>query len=136
MRYTLFPRLDFLSYAKRIHVSYYPGRDKTEVAKRLIMHMTSENTKKKFPDMTATWEFLSYDAPASLDIELKDGKRHRMMLEQWSKRELSAIVDKWKFNSNMEPFPEHEMDIPTHLKDKYEAALKQMEEDEAKAKEL
>lgn len=33
MKYKLFPRLDFFAYLKKIHVSYHPGREKTEVAR-------------------------------------------------------------------------------------------------------
>ncbi len=58
MKYDLFPRLDFFSYLKKIHVSYHPGRAKTEVARRLIMRMTSEATKKKHPRLKASWELL------------------------------------------------------------------------------
>merc|ERR1712137_1326949 len=67
MKYNLFPRLDFLAYLKRIHVAYHPGRERTEVARNLIMHMTSEPSKKKFPQLQATWELLGYDAPATID---------------------------------------------------------------------
>lgn len=37
-------------------MAYHPGRERTEVARQLIMHMTSERTKRKFPTLEATWE--------------------------------------------------------------------------------
>eukprot|EP00435_Cladocopium_sp_Y103_P016439 s3642_g4.t1 len=58
MKYNLFPPLDFLAYLKRIHVAYHPGRERTEVARKLIMHMTSERTKKRWPKLEASFELL------------------------------------------------------------------------------
>merc|ERR550532_1109032 len=102
MKYNLFPRLDFLAYLKRIHVAYHPGRERTEVARRLIMHMTSDTTKKKFPQLQATWELLGYDAPATIDIEFVNGKTKRFLAEHYSRREMQDIVDAWQFNAHLE----------------------------------
>merc|ERR1711972_967189 len=55
MKYNLFPRLDFLAYLAKIHVAYHPGRERTEVARRLVMRMTAESTKTNFPQLQPTW---------------------------------------------------------------------------------
>mmetsp|Transcript_44998 Transcript_44998/g.97744 ORF Transcript_44998/g.97744 Transcript_44998/m.97744 type:complete len:117 (-) Transcript_44998:129-479(-) len=110
MKYTLFPRLDFLAYLRRIHVAYHPGRERTEVARRLIMHMTSENSKKKFPQLNATWELLAYDAPATIDVEFEDGKKKRFLAEHYSRREMQDIVDHWQFDLHLKHMKEHSME--------------------------
>ncbi|CAE8637367.1 unnamed protein product [Polarella glacialis] len=92
MKYNLFPRLDFLAYLKRIHVAYHPGRERTEVARRLIMHMTSESAMRKFPNLKSSWELLGYDAPATVDVELVDGKKKRFLAEHYSQREMQETV--------------------------------------------
>merc|ERR1712066_403269 len=97
MKYNLFPRLDFLAYLKSIHVAYHPGRERTEVARRLIMHMTSESSQRKFPQLKASWELLGYDAPATIDIEFVNGKQKRFLAEHYSQREMQDLVDAWQF---------------------------------------
>merc|ERR1712085_199644 len=101
-KYTLFPKLDFFQYLKKIHVSYHPGRPKTEVARRMIMHMTAESTKKKYPKLEATWELLAYDAPATIQVELADGKEKRFLCEHYSKYEMQQIIDEWQYASHLE----------------------------------
>merc|ERR1719482_1580167 len=110
MKYTLFPRVDFLSYLKRIHVAYHPGRQRTEVARRLIMHMTSEPSKRKFPHLRPTWELLNYDAPATIDVEFFDGRKKRFLADHYSRREMQAIVDEWQLETNMQHMPQHSLD--------------------------
>ncbi|EPR59984.1 hypothetical protein TGPRC2_207020 [Toxoplasma gondii TgCatPRC2] len=106
MRNAIFPRIDFLRYLKKIHVSYCPTRPKTEIAKQLIMRVTSESVKKKFPHLQASWEMLAYDAPATVEVELLDGRRVRRIIDGYSKAEKKKIVDDWRFTANMEPWPE------------------------------
>eukprot|EP00920_Eleutheroschizon_duboscqi_P023747 GHVT01059126.1.p1 GENE.GHVT01059126.1~~GHVT01059126.1.p1 ORF type:complete len:110 (+),score=4.96 GHVT01059126.1:443-772(+) len=77
MKYRLFPSLDFLAYLKRIHVAYHAGRDKTDVAKQLILKITSEKVQQKYPQLQVSWELLSYDAPATIDAEFRDGRKYR-----------------------------------------------------------
>eukprot|EP00933_Yihiella_yeosuensis_P068300 TRINITY_DN7378_c0_g1_i6.p1 TRINITY_DN7378_c0_g1~~TRINITY_DN7378_c0_g1_i6.p1 ORF type:complete len:147 (-),score=23.19 TRINITY_DN7378_c0_g1_i6:68-508(-) len=112
MKYTLFPRLDFLAYLKRIHVAYHPGRERTEVARRLIMHMTSESTQKKFPNVKASWELLGYDAPATIDVELVDGRKKRFLAEHYSQREMQDIIDVWQFENHLEYMKAHSLEKP------------------------
>nr|CEL69592.1 TPA: hypothetical protein BN1204_052955 [Neospora caninum Liverpool] len=106
MRNAIFPRVDFLRYLKKIHVSYCPTRPKTEIAKQLIMRVTSESVKKKFPHLQASWEMLAYDAPATVEVELLDGRRVRRIIDGYSKAEKKKIIDDWRFTANMEPWPE------------------------------
>eukprot|EP00928_Gymnodinium_smaydae_P087362 TRINITY_DN71632_c0_g1_i1.p1 TRINITY_DN71632_c0_g1~~TRINITY_DN71632_c0_g1_i1.p1 ORF type:complete len:204 (+),score=41.94 TRINITY_DN71632_c0_g1_i1:64-612(+) len=110
MKYTLFPRLDFLAYLKTIHVAYHPGRDRTEVARQLIMHMTSDTSKKKFPQLTATWELLGYDAPATIDVEFVDGRKKRFLAEHYSRREMQDAVDTWQFEAHLKHMKEHSLE--------------------------
>mmetsp|Transcript_72510 Transcript_72510/g.125800 ORF Transcript_72510/g.125800 Transcript_72510/m.125800 type:complete len:143 (-) Transcript_72510:109-537(-) len=112
MKYKLFPRLDFLSYMKKIHVAYHPGREKTEVARRLIMRMTSDPVKKKFPNLQASWELLGYDSPATIDVELVDGRRKRFLAEHYSQREMQDIVDTWQFECHLQHMKEHSIEKP------------------------
>eukprot|EP00920_Eleutheroschizon_duboscqi_P023748 GHVT01059127.1.p1 GENE.GHVT01059127.1~~GHVT01059127.1.p1 ORF type:complete len:131 (+),score=17.12 GHVT01059127.1:443-835(+) len=106
MKYRLFPSLDFLAYLKRIHVAYHAGRDKTDVAKQLILKITSEKVQQKYPQLQVSWELLSYDAPATIDAEFRDGRKYRRTISHFSKREQSRIVDVWKLNASLEAFPE------------------------------
>mmetsp|Transcript_86000 Transcript_86000/g.191560 ORF Transcript_86000/g.191560 Transcript_86000/m.191560 type:complete len:142 (-) Transcript_86000:59-484(-) len=112
MKYTLFPRLDFLAYLKRIHVAYHPGRERTEVARRLIMHMTSQSSQKKFPQLQATWELLGYDAPATIDIEYINGNKKRFLAEHYSTREMQDVVDTWQFEAHLQHMKEHSIEKP------------------------
>mmetsp|Transcript_73623 Transcript_73623/g.227357 ORF Transcript_73623/g.227357 Transcript_73623/m.227357 type:complete len:147 (-) Transcript_73623:166-606(-) len=112
MKYNLFPRLDFLAYLKSIHVAYHPGRERTEVARRLIMHMTSEPSKKKFPQLKATWELLGYDAPATIDVEFATGKKKRFLAEHYSRQEMQDIVDTWQFGAHLQHMKEHSLENP------------------------
>ncbi|CAD7946306.1 unnamed protein product [Amoebophrya sp. A25] len=110
MKYNLFPRLDFFAYLKRIHVSYHPGRPKTEVARRLIMRMTSEGTKKKFPQLQATWELLGYDAPSTVQVEFVNGREKRFLIEHYSRYEMQNIVDEWQYGAHMEHMRENNLE--------------------------
>merc|ERR1711953_171336 len=101
MKYTLFPRLDFLAYLRTIHVAYHPGRDKAEVAKKLIMRMTSDSAKRKFPQLKATWELLGYDAPPTIDVEFLDGRKKRFLADHYSRREMQDLVDEWQFQTHL-----------------------------------
>uniref|UniRef100_A0A7S1ACB7 Uncharacterized protein n=1 Tax=Noctiluca scintillans TaxID=2966 RepID=A0A7S1ACB7_NOCSC len=112
IKYTLFPKLDFLAYLKKIHVSYHPGREKTEVARRLIMDMTSEANKKKYPQLQASWELLGYNAPATIDVEFQDGKKKRFLAEHYSRREMQDIVDQWQFDHHLQFMKEHSIEKP------------------------
>eukprot|EP00440_Ansanella_granifera_P068082 gb/GFBE01073857.1/.p1 GENE.gb/GFBE01073857.1/~~gb/GFBE01073857.1/.p1 ORF type:complete len:117 (+),score=37.14 gb/GFBE01073857.1/:1-351(+) len=110
MKYNLFPRLDFLAYLKRIHVAYHPGRERTEVARRLIMHMTSEQSQRKFPNLKSSWELLGYDAPATIDVELVDGRKKRFLAEHFSQREMQDIIDTWQFEAHLQHMKEHSLE--------------------------
>ncbi|CAE7332472.1 unnamed protein product [Symbiodinium necroappetens] len=110
MKYKLFPTLDFLAYLKRIHVAYHPGRERTEVARRLILHMTAESTKKKFPNLQASWELLGYDAPAVVDVELVDGRKKRFLAEHYSRQEMQDIIDTWQYEAHLQHMKEHSLE--------------------------
>mmetsp|Transcript_168 Transcript_168/g.394 ORF Transcript_168/g.394 Transcript_168/m.394 type:complete len:117 (-) Transcript_168:54-404(-) len=112
MKYKLFPPLDFLAYLKRIHVAYHPGRERTEVARRLVLHMTAEATKKKFPNLQASWELLGYDAPATVDVELVDGRKKRFLAEHYSRQEMQDIIDAWQFEAHLQHMKEHSLEKP------------------------
>merc|ERR1712187_260803 len=101
-----------LAYLKSIHVAYHPGRERTEVARRLIMHMTSEPTRKKLPQLKATWELLGYDAPATIDVEFADGRRKKFMAEHYSQQEMQDIVDTWQFEAHLQFMKEHSLEKP------------------------
>mmetsp|Transcript_16944 Transcript_16944/g.36474 ORF Transcript_16944/g.36474 Transcript_16944/m.36474 type:complete len:147 (-) Transcript_16944:11-451(-) len=110
IKYKLFPRLDFLAYLKKIHVAYHPGRERTEVARSLIMHMTSQRSKKKFPQLQATWELLGYDAPSTVEVEFVNGKQKRFLCEHYSRNEMQDIIDVWQFEAHMEYMKEHSLE--------------------------
>lgn len=110
MKYNLFPKLDFLDYIKKLHVSYHPGRERTETARQLILHMTSEATKRKHPKLEATWELLGYDSPAIVDIELLNGHKKRFLAEHYSRGEMQAIIDKWQYTAHMEHMKQHSLE--------------------------
>eukprot|EP00812_Abedinium_dasypus_P009870 NODE_3529_length_773_cov_315.540390.p2 GENE.NODE_3529_length_773_cov_315.540390~~NODE_3529_length_773_cov_315.540390.p2 ORF type:complete len:156 (-),score=47.48 NODE_3529_length_773_cov_315.540390:274-741(-) len=111
-KYTLFPRLDFLAYLRSIHVSYHPRREHTEVARRLIMRMTSDAIKKRHPRLKATWEHLDYEAPAAITVVLLDGRRKRFLAEHYSRREMNAIVEEWQLHENLQHMPAHDLEPP------------------------
>lgn len=110
MKYKLFPKLDFLDYVKRLHVSYHPGRERTETARQLILHMTSDATKRKHPKLEATWELLGYDSPALIDIELVNGHKKRFSAEHYSRSEMQSIVDQWQYTAHMEHMKQHSLE--------------------------
>ncbi|KAF4715132.1 hypothetical protein FOZ63_029666 [Perkinsus olseni] len=97
--YKLFPRLNILRHVKSMHVAYYPGRQHVEVAKRLVMSITSEPVQKKYPQFTATWELLAYDGPATIDVEFLNGDKRRFMADHFSDGEMNSIVENWKFQA-------------------------------------
>ncbi|CAK9077394.1 unnamed protein product [Durusdinium trenchii] len=101
MKYTLFPPLDFLAYLKRIHVAYHPGRARTEVARK---------TKKRFPNLEASFELLGYDAPATIDVEMVDGRKKRLLAEHYSTKEMQDIVDTWQFECHLEHMKENNLE--------------------------
>uniref|UniRef100_A0A0G4IEG7 Uncharacterized protein n=1 Tax=Chromera velia CCMP2878 TaxID=1169474 RepID=A0A0G4IEG7_9ALVE len=119
-QYKLFPRLEYLAYLKKIHVSYFPGRPQTDIAKRLIMRMTSKSIKEKYPELDASWELLAYDAPASVDVVFKDGSRYRTTCEEYSRRQLEDIVDGWKMEAEFQEWPEHRMQLSEEQKKRLE----------------
>jgi hypothetical protein len=102
MKYKLFPKLDFLAYVSNIHVAYNPGRAKSEVARRLVLQITSQSVKKKFPALQSSWELLAYDAPSTVDVTFADGNKRRFMADHWSKAEMQAVIDKWQFEAHLE----------------------------------
>lgn len=84
--------------------------ERTEVARRLIMHMTSEPTKKKFPQLNASWELLGYDSPATIDVEFVTGKKKRFLAEHYSQREMQDMVDAWQFEAHLQHMKEHSLE--------------------------
>jgi hypothetical protein len=102
MKYKLFPKLEFLAYVKQIHVAYNPGRAKSEVARRLVLQVTSDKVKRKFPALQASWELLAYDAPATVDVTFSDGHSRRFLADHWSKSEMQAVIDRWQFEAHLE----------------------------------
>ena len=112
MKYNLFPKLDFLAYAKQIHVAYHPGRAKSEVARRLVLQITSEKVKRKFPTLQTSWELLGYDAPATVDVTFADGQSRRFLADHWSKAEMQAVVDRWQFEAHLEKMKTSNIEKP------------------------
>ncbi|CEM32883.1 unnamed protein product [Vitrella brassicaformis CCMP3155] len=112
MKYRLFPPVGLLTCLRRLHIAYHPGREKTEAARRLIVWATSEPVKRRHPHLQVSWEFLAYDSPAYMDVEYSDGRRQKLLMEEFSSREKQAIVDQWKVTASMQPWPEHEIDVP------------------------
>jgi hypothetical protein len=110
MKYKLFPKLDFLDYVKRIHVSYFPGRERNETARQLILHMTSDSTKRKHPKLEATWELLGYDSPALIELELVNGRKQKFIADHYSRREMQSIIDQWQYTSHMEHMKHHSLE--------------------------
>ncbi|SBT35652.1 hypothetical protein POVWA2_026070 [Plasmodium ovale wallikeri] len=81
MRYKLFPPLTFLSYLKRLHVYYSPVRsEKADVAR--------------------------YENPPMIEVEYLDGEKEKINIEYFSDRQKKEIIDRWKYTSSLEPFPE------------------------------
>ena len=101
MKYNLFPRPDFLSYVKSIHIAYHPGRDKSQVARNLIMQVSGRECKRKYPAMKSSWELLGYDSPATIDVEYMNGSRKRFLADHYSKNEMHSIIDKWQYTSHL-----------------------------------
>jgi len=91
-------------------MGYHPGREHTEVARQLIMSMTSEGTKRKFPKLKATWDLLGYDAPATVSVEFVDGRKKTFMAEHYSKREMQDIVDEWQFKAHLKHMKVHSLE--------------------------
>jgi hypothetical protein len=60
------------------------------------MRMTSERIRQKFPLLKTSWELLAYDAPATMDVTMANGKEMRMQLEHTSRYEIQKMVDTWK----------------------------------------
>jgi hypothetical protein len=110
MKYKLFPKLDFLDYVKRIHVSYHPGRERTETARQLILKMTSDSIRRKHPKLEATWELLGYDSPAIIDIELVNGHKKRFTADHYSRNEMQSIIDQWQYTAHMEHMKQHSLE--------------------------
>ena len=102
MKYKLFPRLDFLSYLKSIHIAYHPGRAKSAAARNLIMQVSNPKSKTKYPALKSSWELLGYDAPSTIDVVFQDGKSRRFFADHYSKDEMHAIIDKWQFEAHAE----------------------------------
>jgi hypothetical protein len=110
MKYKLFPKVDFLAYLKSIHIAYHPGRAKTEVARRLVLQVTSENSKKKYPGLNASWELLGYDAPSSVEVEFFDGRKQRFLAEGYTKSEIHALIDKWQYSAHIDKMKIHSIE--------------------------
>ena len=113
MKYKLFPKLDFLAYAKHIHVAYHPGRAKSEVARRLVLQITSQTVKRKFPTLQTSWELLGYDAPATVDVTFPDGTSRRFVADHWSKSEMQAVIDRWQFGAHLEKLKTSNVEKPS-----------------------
>ncbi|VWU51298.1 conserved protein, unknown function [Hepatocystis sp. ex Piliocolobus tephrosceles] len=119
MRYRLFPPLTFLTYLKKLHISYSPVRnEKADVARRLIVFASSQKIKKKYPLLTVTWELLAYDNPPMIEVEYLNGEKEKINIEQFSELQKKEIIDKWKYTSSLEPYPETL--APTLEKPKYD----------------
>lgn len=86
---------------KKIHVAYTPGRERTGTARSIITYMTSDSARKKYPKLNATWELQGFDSPAVAEVEFLDGKSMRLMLEDYSPREIDALVDEWRFKAHL-----------------------------------
>ena len=112
MKYKLFPRLDFFAYMKKIRVAYHPGRSKSETARRLVLQITSEALKKKFPGLSASYELLGYDAPATVDVEFGDGRKKRFVCDHLSKSEMQSVIDKWQFEAHLEKMKTSNIEKP------------------------
>ncbi|CDR98003.1 hypothetical protein, conserved [Babesia bigemina] len=106
-RYALIPPLHLLGALRRLHISYSNRRlDTADIARRLVVYATGDKLKLKFPQLYVTWEILDYDAPAALQVEFLDGRKRRYLIEGYSKPERERLVDKWKFDAKLEPWPE------------------------------
>lgn len=79
---------------------------------RMIMRMTSESTKKRFPQLEATWELLGYDAPATIQVQLLDGREKRFLAEHYSRYEMQNIVDDWQYEAHMQFMKENSLEKP------------------------
>ena len=112
MKYKLFPRLDFLSYLKTIHIAYHPGRAKSEVARKLILQVTGQSAKRKYPTLKSSWELLGYDAPATIDVEFQNGLKRRFLADHYSKDEMHAIIDKWQYETHIEKMKVSNLEKP------------------------
>jgi len=112
MKYKLFPRLDFLSYLKSIHIAYHPGRVKSEAARNLIMQVSSPLSKRKYPGLQSSWELLGYDAPSTIDVVFQNGNKKRFLADHYSKTEMHAIIDKWQFEAHMEKMKTANLEKP------------------------
>mmetsp|Transcript_95148 Transcript_95148/g.188494 ORF Transcript_95148/g.188494 Transcript_95148/m.188494 type:complete len:158 (+) Transcript_95148:44-517(+) len=102
IKYNLFPRLDILAYLKSIHVAYHPGRPRTETARKLITHLSSDKTRKKFPKLQATWQLLGYDAPTTVCLELVDGRKKSFVGERYTLLEMQDLIDAWQFECHLQ----------------------------------
>ncbi|OEH80306.1 hypothetical protein cyc_08287 [Cyclospora cayetanensis] len=49
---------------------------------------------------------LDYDAPATVEATLVNGRKHKQLLEGFSSAQRREIVDKWRFKANLEPWEE------------------------------
>ncbi len=112
MKYKLFPKLDFLSYLKSVHIAYHPGRPKSEVARKLIMQVTQADAKRKYPGLQSSWELLGYDSPATIDVVFVNGKKKRFNADHYSKDEMHSIIDTWQFDAHMEKMKVSSLEKP------------------------
>lgn len=105
--YRLAPRLTFLGGIERLHIAYSKCRLETaDVARRLVVYVTGESIKLKYPRLRVSWEILDYDAPANIEVDFIGGGSGRYLIEGFSERQRQQIIDDWQFTAKLEPWPE------------------------------
>ncbi|KAF8821664.1 hypothetical protein IE077_001747 [Cardiosporidium cionae] len=98
---TIFHQLDFLSYVKRLHVSYHPGRSRSDVCRQIIAHMTSPQSKKNFPRLNASFDIVGYDSPSTVELELVNGKAFKFFADGYTLKEVQRQFDKEQFDAHV-----------------------------------
>ncbi|PHJ25066.1 hypothetical protein CSUI_001075 [Cystoisospora suis] len=101
-KYDLFRPLDFLAYVKSVHISYHPGRPRSDVCRQLIQYVESETVKKKFPSLQSSYQLLGYNAPSTVRIELVNGKKHQFAADHFTLAEMHRRFDKDQFEAFLE----------------------------------
>eukprot|EP00916_Digyalum_oweni_P011770 GHVL01019550.1.p1 GENE.GHVL01019550.1~~GHVL01019550.1.p1 ORF type:complete len:124 (+),score=17.40 GHVL01019550.1:30-374(+) len=107
IKYKLFPNINFFQFIKKVHIQYCPSRRKTDLAKQMIVQMTSKGVQTKYPKFEVTYEIMEYDTPAVMTVTNFQGKIRKLNIEDWSSQQKKDIVNQWKFTCNMERLPEN-----------------------------
>ncbi|CDJ62437.1 hypothetical protein, conserved [Eimeria necatrix] len=91
-------------------ISMFNRRTASEGCRQLGCMLRSDKIRRNFPSLKSRVEFLGYDAPSEVHLELNNGKKFRLLADGFSLQELHMRIDREQYQLHVEHIKEHAAD--------------------------